>query len=226
MRRAVSARRLCALGFSRYCSLTRLEAVTCGATCWESGDGQDEECGSFVLWWPTEIEGMAEKCELYLQSHGLPPVAPVHPTSWPSAPWSRIHLDYAGPIAGQMFLVLIDAHTKWLELFQVSAANSNETIRQLRTTFARFGLPHTVVTGNGSCFTSEEFGIIMTKNGVRHVKTALYHSSSNEQAEHAVQVFKNGFKKLKDGTMSDHLDRFLFSYRYSHTALLVYLQLS
>ena len=95
----------------------------------------------------------------------------------------------------------------------MSAANSSENIRQLRTTFARFGLPHTVVTDNGSCFTSEELETFLTKNGMRYVKTAPYHPSSNGQAECAVQVFKNGFKKLKDGTISDCLARFLFSYR-------------
>ena len=68
---------------------------------------------------------------------------------------------------------------------------------------------------NGSCFTSEEFGTFLTKNGVRHVKTAPYHPFSNGQAERAVQVFKNGIKKLKDGTISDRLARFLFSYRYT-----------
>ena len=132
-----------------------------------------------------------------------------------SAPWSRIHLDYAGPIVGQMFLDLIDAHTKWLEVFQVSATTSSKTIHQLRTTFARFGLPHTVVTDNGSCFTSEELGTFLTKNGVRHVKTALYHPSSNGQAECAGQVFNNGVKRLKYVTISNRLARFLFSYRYT-----------
>ena len=95
----------------------------------------------------------------------------------------------------------------------MSAATSSETIRQLRTTFARFGLPHTVVTDNGSCFMSEEFEVFLAKNGVRHVKTAPYHPSSNGQAELAVHVFKNGFKKMKEGTISDRLTRFLFSYR-------------
>ena len=33
-----------------------------------------------------------------------------------------------GPIAGQMFLVWIDAHTKWMELFHVPVATSTETI--------------------------------------------------------------------------------------------------
>ena len=112
-----------------------------------------------------------------------------------------------------MFLVLIDAHTKWMEVFHVPAATSTETIRQLRSTFARFGLPHTVVTDNGSCFTSEEFEVFLAKNGVRHVKTAPYHPASNGQAERAVQVFKTGFKKMKRDTISDRLARFLFTYR-------------
>lgn len=168
------------------------------------------------FWWPgmdAQIEDVARDCDLCQQSRGLPPAAPLHPWSWPSTPWSRIHLDYAGPIAGQMFLVLIDAHTKWMEVFHVPAATSTETIRQLRSTFARFGLPHTVVTDNGSCFTSEEFEVFLAKNGVRHVKTAPYHPASNGQAERAVQVFKTGFKKMKRDTISDRLARFLFTYR-------------
>ena len=83
----------------------------------------------------------------------------------------------------------------------MSAATSSETIRQLRTTFARFGLPHTVVTDNGSYFTSKEVEDFLVRNGVRHVKSAPYHPSSNEQADCDVQVFKNGYKKMKEGTI-------------------------
>ena len=161
----------------------------------------------------TEIEGVARECELCQQSYSLPSHAPMHLWVCPSAPWSRIHLDYAGPSAGQMFLVLVDAHSKWLEVFHVSAATSSETSHHLRTTFAQFGLPHTVMTDNESCFTSEEFEVFLAKNGVCHIKTAPYHPSSNGQAECAVQVFKNGYKKTKEGTISDRLARFLFLYR-------------
>ena len=118
-----------------------------------------------------------------------------------------------GQLLGKCFLDLIDAHTKWLEVFQVSATTSSK--HQLRTTFARFRLPHTVVINNGSCFTSEEFGTFLTKNGVHHMKTAPYHPSSNGQAECAGQVFNNGVKRLKDVTILNRLARFLFSYRYT-----------
>ena len=45
------------------------------------------------------------------RSQVYPPQAPLQPWSWPSRPWSRLHLDYAGPVNGKMYLVLIDAHS-------------------------------------------------------------------------------------------------------------------
>ena len=56
-----------------------------------------------------------------------------HAWKWPSHPWSRLHLDYAGPFLGHTFLVVVDAHSKWLEVFQMPAATSRATIQQLRT---------------------------------------------------------------------------------------------
>ena len=56
------------------------------------------------------------------------------------------------------------------------------------------------------------------KNGIRHVKTAPYHPSSNGQAERAVQVLKEGLKKFPKGTLETRLARFLFHYRLTpHT---------
>ena len=39
-----------------------------------------------------------------------------------SRPWSHLHLDFAGPIDNQMIFVLIDAHSKWIDAFQMSHA--------------------------------------------------------------------------------------------------------
>ena len=50
-------------------------------------------------------------------------------------------MDYAGPFQGHMFLVVIDAHSKWIEAWPVHAATSSAIIEKLRTLFAQFGLP-------------------------------------------------------------------------------------
>ena len=46
--------------------------------------------------------------------------------------WNRIHIDYAGPIEGKMVLVVIDAHSKWIEAIPLNRATALTTIQQLR----------------------------------------------------------------------------------------------
>ena len=93
------------------------------------------------------------------------------------------------------------------------AATSRATIQQLRALFAQFGLPQTIVTDNGPCFSSEEFALFLKNNGILHLKSAPYHPSTNGLAERAVQTFKQGMKKFTDGDLRDRISRFLAHYR-------------
>ena len=168
------------------------------------------------MWWPgldRDIEAAVKECSSCQLNRGLPPSAPLHPWTWPTRPWARLHLDYAGPFLNHMFLVLIDAHSKWIEAYPMSSATSSATIQQLRVPFAQFGIPNMVVTDNGTCFTSSEFEKFLEKNGISHIRTAPYHPASNGLAERAVQIVKQGLKKVTEGTLTDRLSRSLFSYR-------------
>ena len=66
---------------------------------------------------------------------------------------------------GHIFLVLIDAHSKWIEVYPVRAATSSATIQQLRIMFAQFWILETVVLDNGQCFVSVEFEEFLSCNG-------------------------------------------------------------
>ena len=112
-----------------------------------------------------------------------------------------------------MFLILIEAHTKWIEAKPLSSITSTSTIQCLRTIFSTFGLPEVIVTDNGPSFVSEEFETFLRNNGIQHKKTPPYHPSSNGLDERAVQIFKRGMKNMKKGSLQDKISRFLFSYR-------------
>ena len=128
-------------------------------------------------------------------------------------------MHYAGPFLGHTFLVVVDAHSKWLEVFQMPASTSRATIQQLlpastsratiqqlQALFAQFGLPQTILTDNGPCFSTEEFTLFLKNNGILHLKSAPYHPSSNARTgctEWAVQTFKQGMKKFTDGDLRD-----------------------
>ena len=120
---------------------------------------------------------------------------------------------YAGPFLGHMWLIIIDAHSKWLEIFQMSSTTSTATVQCLQDVFARFGLPERVITDNAPNFVSSEFSQFMKSNGIKQTTSAPYHPASNGLAEQAVKIFNNGMKKMTEGSLRQKLARLLFTYR-------------
>ena len=184
------------------------------------------------VYWPNidkDIEHLVKTCDTCQSSQPSPGPAPLHPWEYPSSPWSRVHVDYAGPLPGnKMILIIIDAHSKWIDAHVTEVATSAATIGKLMQTFATHGLPDTLVSDNGSCFTSTEFANFMSSNGIRHVKVAPHHPSSNGirhvkvaphhpssngLAEKAVGIVKSGLGRNKQGTLNNRLARVLFKYR-------------
>ncbi|MDA8003069.1 MAG: DDE-type integrase/transposase/recombinase, partial [Alphaproteobacteria bacterium] len=169
-----------------------------------------------VVWWPemnSEIESKVHSCRECQLNQKTPAQAPLHPWEWPSQPWTRLHIDYAGPFLGKMFLVVVDAHSKWLEVEMVPTTSSRHTIEKLRSMFAMHGLPELLVSDNASVFTSAEFKEFLKRNGIRHATSAPYHPSSNGLAERYVQTFKVAMKKCSAEDIQQQLSRFLFHYR-------------
>ena len=92
------------------------------------------------VWWPglnKDVEDLVHTCSQCQANQLEHPAAALHPWSRPTRPWSRLHVDYAGPLYGHMFLVVIDIHSKWIEAFCVSSATSSITIDKLRMLFAQ-----------------------------------------------------------------------------------------
>ncbi len=163
------------------------------------------------VWWPNidkSIEEMCKKCSPCQSIHKTPPRYPIHPWKWPDRPWERIHIDFAGPFLNKMFLIVVDARSKWLEVFPMNTATSHQTIQSLRHLFTSYGLPNQLVSDNGSQFTSYEFQSFLRRNGVRHIRVPPYHPSSNGEAERFVQTFKQSMRAAKKdhGTLQEKLD--------------------
>lgn len=138
---------------------------------------------------------------------------PLTPLELVTRPLARLHLDYAGSIDGKMILVLIHSHSKWIEAFHMKPATSTAVMEELRTVFAPFGLPETIVTDNGTCFVTAEIKSFLKYNGIQHLTSAPYHPTLNGLAERAVQVVKKGLKKVTDGSLRKRLAKILLAYR-------------
>ncbi|XP_015265536.1 PREDICTED: uncharacterized protein K02A2.6-like [Gekko japonicus] len=164
------------------------------------------------VWWPRmdkAIEEWVQVCNQCQQSRPDPPTAP--PQKWESSgkPWSRLHMDFAGPVQGQMFLIIVDAWSKWLEVVQMNTTTSAAVIHALRRLFVTHGLPDTLVSDNGPQFVSDEFRQFLADNGIRQITAAPFHPASNGQAERMVRMAKEALGRSTEGDWSLRLGAFL-----------------
>lgn len=75
----------------------------------------------------------------------------------------------------------------------------------------------TIVSDNGTQFTSAEFQNFCNRLSVRHITTAPFNPESNGAAERMVRTFKTSFSKIlcKNTRCEDALQVFLATYRLS-----------
>ena len=152
------------------------------------------------VWWPsitTDIEHAVQNCTNCAVMARDPQRVPLHSWDFPRKPWQRLHLDYAGPFKGKMWFILIDAYSKWPEVYVMTETTSKATIQQLRKIFAVQGLPEQIITDNGPQFISEEFESFCQ---LRHNTIAPYHPRSNGEAERLVETFKLSINKADPKT--------------------------
>ena len=82
-----------------------------------------------------------------------------NPITWPGSkkPWRRVHADFAGPINGVTYLVLVDTPSKLPEVITIASNSASDTISVLDKIFATHCLPETIVTDNATQFNSAQF---------------------------------------------------------------------
>ena len=105
---------------------------------------------SFV-WWPGldgDIEDTVRACSICSSTQSSPQKAPLIQWPWPTEPWERVHIDFA-EIKGQQFLVVVDSHSKWMEVLPTQLTTAGKTIDLLIPLLASYGLPKELVSDNG-----------------------------------------------------------------------------
>ena len=122
------------------------------------------------LWWPgidPDIEERVRLCDVCTQVHHSFKAVPLLLWPWSTEPWQRIHVDYA-EVKGQQFLLVVDSHSKWMEVFPMRSTTADATIEVLRALFSRYGLPLEVVSDNGPQFVAREFQTFLKMNCIKH----------------------------------------------------------
>lgn len=159
-----------------------------------------------------DITQMVEKCKGFSLAAKAPPI--IH-KPWPvtDRPRSRTHADYAGPIDGFYYLIIVDSYSKWPEVFRCKNPTSETTINCFHKLFTRFRVVDCLVTNNGTQFTSADFDEFCEIFQIKHIKSPPYQPRSNWQAERFVDTPKRALRKAYDVPTEKALQQFLQVYR-------------
>uniref|UniRef100_H3B501 Uncharacterized protein n=1 Tax=Latimeria chalumnae TaxID=7897 RepID=H3B501_LATCH len=173
--------------------------------------------------WPgldQDIQNLVSQCAPCTLVWNQPAAMPLHPWSWATTPWEHIHIDYA-KVDKQHFLVVIDVHSKWIEVFPTQVTTTEKTMSLLRHLFASYDLPRDLVSDNGPQFSSQEFKLFLKQDGVRYILSPPYYLASNGAAERAVQTFKKAWIKQSLHSVSANLRLAHFLFTYHNTPHMV-----
>nr|AAW56896.1 putative polyprotein [Oryza sativa Japonica Group] len=164
------------------------------------------------FFWPTALKDACdmvqwcEACQFHSKHTKLPAQAlQTIPLTWP---FSCRGLDILGPFprgqGGYRFLfVAIDKFTKWIEATPTGEIKADNAIKFVKGIFCRYGLPHRIITDNGSQFISADFQDYCIGLGVKICFASVSHPQSNGQVERANSIVLQGIKtRVYDRLMS------------------------
>jgi transposase InsO family protein len=92
-------------------------------------------------------------------------------------------------------LVAVDKFTKWVEAAPVTTQDSTTAINFIKSIVFRFGVPHNIITDNGTNFTSKEFKNYCKGLGIKLKFAYMAHPKTNGQVEKANGLICNRLKK-------------------------------
>src|SRR3954465_10738586 len=127
----------------------------------------------------------------------MPPTAlQTIPITWTFAVWG---LDMVGPLKGgthkkEYLVVMVDKFTKWIEAKPVKMAESGPVIDFISGIVHRYGVPHSIITDNGTNFAADEVKLWCKNMGINLDHASAYHPQTNGQVERANGLIMSGIK--------------------------------
>ena len=145
------------------------------------------------VWWPglgKQLEEMVTNRCKWIE-HRKTNSEPMILSAVPERPWQALGTDLFS-LNGRTYLLVMDYYSRFIEIsILLASQKSSETIRALKSIFARHRLPDILRSDNGPIFVSTEFDEFSKEYSFTHVTTSQKLSQVNGEAERAVQTIQN-----------------------------------
>ncbi|XP_062594005.1 uncharacterized protein LOC134255486 [Saccostrea cucullata] len=178
------------------------------------------------FFWPgmyIDISRFCKSCSICQKGtpKGRTPKAPLIPIPPIEEPFSRIAIDFVGPLPltekkNRYILICMDYSTRYPEAFSLKNQEAETVANTLIELFSRVGVPNEILSDQGTNFMSTLMTELCKLLQVRKLTTTPYHP----QANGLVEKFNGTLKKMLKAYASSepykwdvHLPYVLFAYR-------------
>ena len=113
---------------------------------------------------------------------------------------------------GHMYLIIVDSHSKWLDIQIMQSISTSKTFEKLR--FLLLSMDYHKLL----CLIIDHPSQVMSLRSLCKLMeldttSAPYHPSTNGLMERALQTVKQGLKQINDNSVKEILSRVLWKYR-------------
>ncbi|KAL6462444.1 hypothetical protein MHYP_G00288660 [Metynnis hypsauchen] len=140
-----------------------------------------------VLFWPgmgKEIEALVGSCSICQERRNSAQKEPMISHPIPERPWQVIATDLF-TWNNTDYIVAVDYYSRYFEVEKITSLTSKTVIQKLRAMFARFGIPQTLISDNGPCYSSREFKDFACTWDFEHITSSPLYPQSNAADEQA-----------------------------------------
>ena len=163
------------------------------------------------MYWPNlteQLKDLVTNCRVYLKysqanckdSKGIgPPLGQEIPTR----PWAKLATDIF-TFNNENYLIIVDYMSRFPVIRHLSNMTAKMVAEHMKAIFSELGVPKTLVSDNGPCYTGDQFKKTMSHLGIMHITTSPHHHQSNGLAEGYVKIIKNLLSKAKETSQDYH----------------------
>ncbi|XP_061196525.1 uncharacterized protein K02A2.6-like [Saccostrea echinata] len=170
-----------------YCDSNQFEKVLTAAHEGHQGITKTKQRLREKVWWPkidSDAERVCKKCYACQVVGGPSSPEPLRRKVLPDYPWQATAIDLMGSFpTGESVLVYVDYYGRFFETYILKNTGSTKIIECLEETFARYGIPDSLRSDNGTQFRSTEFEKFLEEYGITHKTSTPYWPQANGEVE-------------------------------------------
>ena len=121
----------------------------------------------------------------------------------PTKPWAKLASDIF-TFNNENYLLIVDYMSRFPVIRWLSNMTAKMVAEHMKAIFSELGIPKTLVSDNGPCYTGDQFKKTMSHLGITHITISPHHHHSNGLAEGYIKIIKNLLSKHKETGQDYH----------------------